>query len=142
MNRFLCVCLLPISLLLGSPTETPEGMQYREEQDEIDFDELYQFLKDFKFQLELTYGVSVDMDQAINIAKNAILASSEYTVDEKNTIVNFYDILLEKFRRHELDFRSFGSETSCELSGKIAAGLFFNLKRAMSSMVDSQSNAF
>ncbi|HSW72161.1 MAG TPA: hypothetical protein VLG44_01980 [Chlamydiales bacterium] len=142
MNRFLCVCLLPISLLLANPTETPEGMQYREEQDEIDFDELYQFLKDFKFQLELTYGVSVDMDQAINIAKNAILASSEYTVDEKNTIVNFYDILLEKFRRRELDFRSFGSETSFELSGKIAAGLFFSLKRAMSSMVDSQSNAF
>lgn len=139
MNRFICLCLLPVSFLLGSPTEQQEGMQYREEQDEIDFNELYQFLKDFKHQLELTYGVSVDMTQAINIAKNAILSSSEYTIDEKNTIVNFYDILIEKFRSRELDFRTYGSDSSIELSGKIAAGFLFNLKRAMSSLVDNQS---
>ncbi len=144
MNRIFIVFLIPVSLLLGSPNPTEfldfatssqldDHSLQQIEQETIDFDDLVQFMKDFKAQLELRYGVTVEMTDAINLAKNSILSSTEFSNDEKSTIISYYDLLLDKFRSHENDFLGFGNKKkkpSLELPGKLAAGFICCLSGA------------
>lgn len=146
MKRYLLLFILPIMSALSSPSATDfldlsttsnvdyEALQELGLTEDIEFNELVQFLKDFKSQLELRYGVTIEISDAINLAKNAILSSSEFSLDEKSTIISYYDLLFNKFRSQEQDIWSFGNKKkkpSFELPGKLAVGFVCCLSGAL-----------